>query len=82
MRNGIRVGISKGCFSSCHVRGFLLHRAVKLYEEVFRKFELVGIRYLVVGGIAVNLHGYACVTVDLDRMLDCHAIISCWWSRH
>lgn len=40
------------------------------YEKVFRKFEVAGVRYLVVGGIAVNLHGYACVTVDLDRMLD------------
>jgi hypothetical protein len=41
-----------------------------LYEEVFRKFEAAGIRYLVVGGIAVNLHGYARMTVDLDLMLD------------
>ncbi|MEW6324038.1 MAG: nucleotidyl transferase AbiEii/AbiGii toxin family protein [Nitrospirota bacterium] len=41
-----------------------------LYEEVFKSFESAGIRYLVVGGIAVNLHGYARLTVDLDLMLD------------
>lgn len=41
-----------------------------LYGEVFRKFDAAGIRYLVVGGIAVNLHGYARLTVDLDLMLD------------
>lgn len=41
-----------------------------LYEEVFRAFEAAGIRYLVVGGIAVNLYGYARLTVGLDLMLD------------
>lgn len=41
-----------------------------LYEDVFRKFESAGVRYLVVGGIAVNLYGYARLTVDLDLMLD------------
>lgn len=41
-----------------------------LYEEIFRAFEAAGIRYLVAGGIAVNLHGYARLTVDLDLMLD------------
>ena len=41
-----------------------------LYEDVFRKLETTGIRYLVVGGIAVNLYGYARLTVDLDLMLD------------
>jgi len=41
-----------------------------LYEEAFRAFESAGIRYLVAGGVAVNLHGYARLTVDLDLMLD------------
>ncbi len=41
-----------------------------LYEDVFKKFEATGIRYLVAGGIAVNLYGYARLTVDLDLMLD------------
>jgi len=41
-----------------------------IYEDVFRRFEASGIRYLVVGGIAVNLYGYARLTVDLDLMLD------------
>ena len=41
-----------------------------LYEDVFRKFDEAGVHYLVVGGIAVNLYGYARLTVDLDLMLD------------
>ena len=29
-----------------------------IYEEIFREFESVGVRYLVVEGMAVNLFGY------------------------
>jgi hypothetical protein len=41
-----------------------------LYEEVFRELHRLRVRYLVTGGIAVNLHGYARLTMDLDIMLD------------
>ncbi len=41
-----------------------------IYEDVFREFELKGVRYLVVGGIAVNLYGYVRLTMDLDIMVD------------
>ena len=41
-----------------------------LYEDVFREFQNEHIRYLVVGGIAVNLYGYVRLTVDLDAMVD------------
>lgn len=41
-----------------------------IYECVFRKFGEKKIKYLVVGGIAVNLHGFPRVTGDLDIMLD------------
>lgn len=41
-----------------------------IYKEVFEAFERHKIRYLVVGGIATNLHGYARLTVDLDIMVD------------
>ena len=41
-----------------------------LYEDVFREFDREQIRYLVVGGIAVNLYGYVRLTVDLDAMVD------------
>lgn len=40
-----------------------------LYEQIFRKLNDAGIRYLVVGGIAVNLHGFARATGDLDVLL-------------
>ena len=41
-----------------------------IYEEIFRDFELKDVRYLVVGGMAVNLYGYVRLTVDLDIMAD------------
>jgi predicted nucleotidyltransferase len=41
-----------------------------IYEDIFREFEDNGIRYVVVGGVAVNLHGYVRLTVDLDIMVD------------
>ncbi|MBU4484788.1 hypothetical protein KKA47_05150, partial [bacterium] len=40
-----------------------------LFEQIFRKFSKRKVRYLVVGGIAVNLHGFGRATGDLDIML-------------
>lgn len=40
------------------------------YEQVFRKLNEKKVRYLVIGGVAVNLHGFSRVTADLDIMLD------------
>ena len=40
-----------------------------LYERIFRELAQRKIRYLVIGGIAVNIHGYPRVTGDLDIML-------------
>ncbi len=41
-----------------------------IYEEIFKEFESRGVRYLVVGGLAVNLYGYVRLTMDLDVMAD------------
>lgn len=41
-----------------------------LYDDVFRELAIRRVRYLIVGGIAVNLHGYARLTMDMDLMLD------------
>lgn len=41
-----------------------------IYEDIFKRFESEGVRYIVVGGVAVNLYGYARLTVDLDLMVD------------
>ena len=41
-----------------------------IYEEIFREFEARRVRYLVVGGIAVNLYSYVRMTMDLDIMTD------------
>lgn len=40
-----------------------------LYERIFREFEIQKLRYAVIGGIAVNLHGYNRVTGDLDIII-------------
>jgi hypothetical protein len=40
------------------------------YEDVFRELNKEKIKYLVVGGIALNLHGIPRMTADLDSMLD------------
>jgi hypothetical protein len=39
------------------------------YESVFLELDQRNIRYLVIGGIAVNLHGFSRATGDLDIML-------------
>lgn len=39
------------------------------YLELFRALDREKVRYLVVGGIAVNLHGIGRLTVDVDLML-------------
>lgn len=40
------------------------------YEEVFNELNKNNVRYLVVGGIAVVLHGVVRLTADLDLMID------------
>lgn len=40
------------------------------YQEVFRALQAAEVRYLVVGGLAVNLYGYVRMTVDVDIMFD------------
>jgi hypothetical protein len=36
------------------------------FEVIFQALELAGVRFLVVGGVAVVLHGHARFTADLD----------------
>lgn len=40
-----------------------------LYERIFRAFHDHGLDYAVIGGIAVNLHGYMRATGDLDIII-------------
>lgn len=40
-----------------------------LYKEILKKLQDENFEYLVVGGLAVNLHGYTRATVDLDIMI-------------
>lgn len=40
------------------------------YEDVFRKLNEKKVRYLVVGGVALVLHGIVRLTVDVDFMVD------------
>lgn len=38
-------------------------------ETVFHSLNNAGARYLVAGGVAVNIHGYQRMTVDLDLVI-------------
>jgi predicted nucleotidyltransferase len=40
-----------------------------IYEDVFRALQKNKVRYVVVGGIAVNFHGILRATADLDLMI-------------
>jgi hypothetical protein len=40
------------------------------YEDIFSALESSDIRYLVIGGVALNLHGIPRMTTDLDLMVD------------
>lgn len=39
------------------------------YQSLLREFEAKKLRYLIVGGVAVNLHGYPRFTNDIDILL-------------
>ncbi|HUG72881.1 MAG TPA: nucleotidyl transferase AbiEii/AbiGii toxin family protein [Steroidobacteraceae bacterium] len=40
------------------------------FEEIFAALQSGGVRYVVVGGVAVNLHGYQRFTKDLDLVVE------------
>lgn len=39
------------------------------YEEIFEAFQETDIKYLIIGGVAVNLYGYNRFTGDIDILL-------------
>lgn len=41
-----------------------------IYEEVFKEFQSKKVRYVIVGGIAQNLHGSVRATADLDILVE------------
>ncbi|MBI1950153.1 MAG: hypothetical protein HYS34_02165 [Acidobacteria bacterium] len=41
-----------------------------IFEPLFKALNDAGVRYVVVGGLAVVLHGYARLTADVDLMVD------------
>jgi len=43
------------------------------YEEILRALQKHGVRYLILGGAAVNLHGVPRMTADLDITIDLSA---------
>lgn len=46
------------------------HPVVGFFEDTVRALNEAEVRYVVVGGLAVILHGHARVTVDLDLVVD------------
>jgi predicted nucleotidyltransferase len=43
---------------------------VSVYEPIFQALNAAGVRYVVVGGLATVLHGYARLTADVDLAVD------------
>jgi len=43
---------------------------VSLFESLFGSLNDTGVRYVVVGGVATVLHGYARFTADVDLIID------------
>ncbi|MFM9961401.1 MAG: nucleotidyltransferase domain-containing protein [Planctomycetaceae bacterium] len=43
------------------------------FREFFQSLNASGVRYLVVGGFAVALHGHPRYTKDIDVWIDCTA---------
>ncbi len=41
-----------------------------LYEPVLAALDAAGVRFVVVGGVAVVLHGHPRMTADLDLVVD------------
>lgn len=48
---------------------FWYNLGMNIFEKVFRALSDAGVKYLVVGGVAVNLHGHARFTGDLDLVV-------------
>lgn len=42
---------------------------MNLFEKIFRALNKAKVKYLVIGGVAVNLHGYLRFTGDLDLLI-------------
>ena len=40
------------------------------FDPIFAALQATGVRYVVVGGLAVNLHGYQRFTKDIDLVID------------
>lgn len=43
---------------------------MSVYEPIFKILNAAGVRYVVVGGLATLLHGYARLTADVDLAVD------------
>jgi hypothetical protein len=41
-----------------------------LYQEILNEFQKLKVEYVLVGGIATNLHGFVRSTTDLDILVD------------
>jgi hypothetical protein len=45
---------------------------VRVFHDILRALEANNVRYVLVGGVAVVLHGFARFTKDLDLVVDLH----------
>ena len=51
------------------------------FEPIFETLNATGTRYVVVGGLAVNLHGYQRFTKDVDVVIELLPEASERWKR-
>jgi predicted nucleotidyltransferase len=56
--------------AKCPPQALDIVRSMALFEPVFAALNAAGVRYVVVGGVAVVLHGHARLTADLDLSVD------------
>ncbi len=45
---------------------------MRVFHDILRALEANNVRYVLVGGVAVVLHGFARFTKDLDLVVDLH----------
>ena len=58
------------CLASEEISRDAMSDRASFYEEFFLVLNQGGVRYIVVGGVAVVLHGHARFTADIDLVID------------
>lgn len=63
---GYNIALCRNAVLECGNGGV---KAIMLYEEIFERLNNSGVDYVVVGGVALVLHGAVRLTADIDLMV-------------